>query len=64
MIDRFLELADVVIIGGAMCFPFLCAQGHAVGESLCGGQDTEHARRVLARSTRRATLASCFPATW
>ena len=29
VIDRFLEVADVVIIGGAMCFPFLCAQGHA-----------------------------------
>ena len=35
VIDRFLDLADVVIIGGAMCFPFLCAQGHAVGDSLC-----------------------------
>jgi phosphoglycerate kinase len=47
VIDRFLEIADVVIIGGAMCFPFLCAQGHAVGASLCEEEDTEHARRVL-----------------
>ena len=51
MIDRFLDLADVVIIGGAMCFPFLCAQGHTVGDSLCGGEDTEHARRALAKAT-------------
>jgi phosphoglycerate kinase len=51
VIDRFLDLADVVIIGGAMCFPFLCAQGHAVGESLCGEEDTEHARRALAKAT-------------
>jgi phosphoglycerate kinase len=51
VIDRFLDLADVVIIGGAMCFPFLCAQGHAVGESLCGDEDTEHARRALAKAT-------------
>ncbi len=50
VIDRFLELADLVIIGGAMCFPFLCAQGHAVGKSLCDEQDTEHARRVLAQA--------------
>ena len=28
VIDRFLEVADVLMIGGAMCFPFLCAQGH------------------------------------
>jgi phosphoglycerate kinase len=48
VIDRFLEIADAVIIGGAMCFPFLCAQGHAVGDSLCDEEDTEHARRALA----------------
>jgi phosphoglycerate kinase len=47
VLDRFLEIADVVIVGGAMCFPFLCAQGHAVGESLCGEEDTAHARRIL-----------------
>jgi phosphoglycerate kinase len=51
VIDRFLDLADVVIIGGAMCFPFLCAQGHGVGDSLCDGEDTEHARRALAKAT-------------
>ncbi len=51
VIDRFLDVADVVIIGGAMCFPFLCAQGHAVGESLCDDEDTEHARRALAKAT-------------
>jgi phosphoglycerate kinase len=51
VIDRFLDLADVVIIGGAMCFPFLCAQGHGVGESLCDDEDVEHARRALAKAT-------------
>jgi phosphoglycerate kinase len=48
VIDRFLGVADVLMIGGAMCFPFLCAQGHAVGDSLCCEEDTEHARRALA----------------
>jgi phosphoglycerate kinase len=52
VIDRFLELADVMIIGGAMCFPFLRAQGHAVGESLCSEEDTEHARRALEQAAR------------
>jgi phosphoglycerate kinase len=52
VIDRFLELADVVVIGGAMCFPFLSAQGHAVGESLCSEEDTDHARRALGRAAR------------
>jgi phosphoglycerate kinase len=50
VIDRFLEVADTVIIGGAMCFPFLCAQGHAVGASLCEEEDVEHAHRVLAEA--------------
>ncbi|HEX3391972.1 MAG TPA: phosphoglycerate kinase [Solirubrobacteraceae bacterium] len=51
VIDRFLALADVVIIGGAMCFPFLSAQGHEVGASLCDEEDTEHARSLLARAS-------------
>jgi phosphoglycerate kinase len=47
VLDRFLEIADVLVVGGAMCFPFLCAQGHAVGDSLCDEEDTAHARRIL-----------------
>jgi phosphoglycerate kinase len=50
VIDRFLTLADVVIIGGAMCFPFLAAQGYEVGDSLCDAEDVEHARRLLAQA--------------
>ncbi len=51
VIERFLEVADVVMIGGAMCFPFLCAQGHAVGKSLCDDEDVEHARSALLRAS-------------
>jgi phosphoglycerate kinase len=51
VIDRFLRVADVVMIGGAMGFPFLCAQGHSVGKSLCDEEDVEHARRALARAS-------------
>jgi phosphoglycerate kinase len=50
VIDRFLEVADTIAIGGAMCFPFLAAQGHAAGDSLCDAEDVEHARRVLAEA--------------
>jgi phosphoglycerate kinase len=51
VIERFLAVADVVMIGGAMCFPFLCAQGHKVGESLCDDEDVEYARRALSRAS-------------
>ena len=47
VIDRFLEAADAVLIGGAMCFPFLAALGHSVGSSLCQASDVELAGRLL-----------------
>jgi phosphoglycerate kinase len=47
VIERFLEVADQVLIGGAMCFPFLAAQGHDVGASLCLASDVELASGVL-----------------
>jgi phosphoglycerate kinase len=48
VIERFLEVADTILIGGAMCFPFFAAQGHSVGSSLCAEEDVELARRLLA----------------
>ncbi len=47
VIERFLELADAVLIGGAMSYPFLAAQGHGVGDSLCDVEGVAVARRVL-----------------
>lgn len=34
VIDRFLEIADQILIGGAMCFSFFRAQGISTGDSL------------------------------
>jgi phosphoglycerate kinase len=48
VIDRFLEVADAVLIGGAMCFPFFKAQGHTVGGSLCEDEGIGPAKRALA----------------
>ena len=47
VIERFLHLADAILIGGAMAFPFLAAKGHPVGASLCAEEDIEHARALL-----------------
>lgn len=47
VIERFLELADEILIGGAMCFSFFSAQGHATGDSLVEGEGIELARRAL-----------------
>ncbi len=50
VVERFLELADVLCIGGAMCFPFLAAQGHTVGASLCPEDELEPAREALVKA--------------
>jgi phosphoglycerate kinase len=52
VIGRFLTLADTLLIGGAMAFPFLAAQGHTVGESLCDQADVTHARELLAQAAK------------
>ncbi len=48
VIERFLEVADTILIGGAMAFPFLAARGHGVGASRCEAEDVELARTLLA----------------
>ncbi len=47
VLEAFLERADEVLVGGAMCFPFFKAQGHGVGDSLCEEEGIEPARKVL-----------------
>jgi phosphoglycerate kinase len=47
VIERFLDVADSILIGGAMCFPFFAAQGHSVGASLCAEEDVVLAGRLL-----------------
>jgi phosphoglycerate kinase len=47
VLDAFLERADTVLIGGAMCFPFFAAQGHDVGASKCEDEGVEPAKRAL-----------------
>jgi phosphoglycerate kinase len=47
VLEAFLDKADTILIGGAMCFPFFKAQGHEVGSSLCEEAGIEPARKVL-----------------
>ena len=53
VLEAFLERADTILVGGAMCFPFFSAQGHDVGDSLCEAEGIDPAKR--GRSTRAAT---------
>jgi phosphoglycerate kinase len=47
VIERFLDLADEILIGGAMCFSFFRAQGRKTGDSLVEEEGIELARRAL-----------------
>ena len=50
VIDRFLEVADRILIGGAMCFSFFRAQGIATGDSLVEEEGVELAAEALERA--------------
>ncbi len=50
LIDRFMDIADALLIGGAMCFSFFRAQGKPTGDSLVEEEGVELARRALERA--------------
>ncbi len=54
VIDRFLEIADSILIGGAMCFSFFRAQGIATGDSLVEEAGVKLAEEALQRAEESA----------
>lgn len=50
LINRFIEIADVVAVGGAMSNTFLLAKGINVGESLVQADEVDLAREILSKA--------------
>jgi phosphoglycerate kinase len=50
VMERFVEVADQVLVGGAMCFSFFRAQGVSTGDSLVEEEGVELASEVLQRA--------------
>ena len=50
VIERFLEVADRILIGGAMCFTFFRAQGIPTGDSLVEEEGVKLADEALAQA--------------
>ncbi|GEL16637.1 phosphoglycerate kinase [Pseudonocardia asaccharolytica DSM 44247 = NBRC 16224] len=48
VISALLPKVDALLVGGGMCFTFLAAQGHSVGESLLEREQIEACRGFLA----------------
>ena len=55
VIERFLEVADEILIGGAMCFSFFRAQGKPTGDSLV----EEEGVKLAAEALKRAESSEC-----
>jgi phosphoglycerate kinase len=49
VINRFLEVADLVLLGGGMSYPFFAVSGKRIGRSLCDQAGLQAARQVLER---------------
>ncbi len=48
VVDALLGVVDRLVIGGAMCFTFMAAQGYPIGDSLFEPDQVETCRRLLA----------------
>jgi phosphoglycerate kinase len=53
VIDRLLEKADTILIGGAMAYTFRLALGHSVGKSLVEPDKVDIANAALAKAKER-----------
>jgi phosphoglycerate kinase len=55
VIDRLLEKADALLIGGAMAYTFRLAQAYKTGKSLVEPDKTDTAKAALAKAKQRGT---------
>ena len=52
VVEALAGVVDTLVIGGGMCFTFLAAMGHQVGDSLCEPDFIETCERLLGGGTR------------
>ncbi|HZG56914.1 phosphoglycerate kinase [Paenibacillus sp.] len=53
VINKLLEIADNVIIGGGLSYTFLKAQGYEIGKSLCDDSKLDVAKEFMAKAKER-----------
>ncbi|HZG75350.1 MAG TPA: phosphoglycerate kinase [Paenibacillus sp.] len=53
VINKLLEIADNVIIGGGLSYTFLKSQGYEIGKSLCDDSKLDVAKEFLAKAKER-----------
>ena len=50
VVDALLKVVDSLVIGGAMCFTFLAAQGYGIGDTLWEPDHVDTCKRLLAET--------------
>jgi len=53
VVEALLEVVDALVIGGAMCFTFLAAQGYPIGASLWEPDQVDTCKRLLETSVAK-----------
>ena len=56
VVEALLDVVDSLVIGGAMCFTFLAAQGKPIGDSLFEPDQVDTCRRLLAEVAGGKTI--------
>jgi phosphoglycerate kinase len=56
VIESLLPKVDKLLVGGGMCFTFLAAQGHGVGDSLLETDQVDNCKRLLAEAGDKIVL--------
>jgi 3-phosphoglycerate kinase len=54
VLDKFIEIADFIVVGGAMANTFLLAKGIEVGKSLAEPDDVPLAKEVMRKAAEKA----------
>ena len=55
IIDKLMEIADYLLIGGGLANTFLLAEGHEIGKSFYEYEEIEKARRLLFMAAKKHT---------
>jgi len=55
IIDKLMEIADYLLIGGGLANTFLAAEGYEIGKSFCEYEEIEKARRLLFMAAKKHT---------
>jgi phosphoglycerate kinase len=61
VIESLLPKVDKLLVGGGMCFTFLAAQGHEVGESLLEADQIDACRELLGAKSSDGTAKIVLP---